>query len=134
MKRELRGRRVLITGASSGIGRCLAEQMAQQGARLAVAGRSRDKLEELASSLAAKGAEVLAITADVTSEADRARLLESVVERFDGLDVLVNNAGVGSWGHFVRKQRAPAGTVVSAAVPNRVRPSSRPLFRKGEGS
>src|SRR5436190_21427985 len=100
MKRELRGQRVLITGASSGIGRCLAEQTAHEGARLALAARSRDKLEELASSLTAKGAEVLAVAADVTSEADRARLLERVVERFDGLDVLVNNAGVGSWGHF----------------------------------
>src|SRR5262245_20139266 len=101
MKRELRGRRVLLTGASSGIGRCLAEQLAQEGSRLALAARSRDRLDELTSSLAAKGAEVLAIPADVTVEADRARLLESVVERFDGLDVLVNNAGVGSWGHFV---------------------------------
>ncbi|MBI1918413.1 MAG: SDR family oxidoreductase [Planctomycetes bacterium] len=100
MNRELRGRRVLITGASSGIGRCLAEQTAGEGARLALAARSRDKLEELASSLAAKGAEVLVVAADVTSDADRARLLASVVERFDGLDVLVNNAGVGSWGHF----------------------------------
>src|SRR5438132_8062702 len=99
MKRELHGRRVLITGASSGIGGCLAEQMAQEGARLVLAARSRDKLDELASSLTAKGTEVLAVAADVTSEADRARLLESVVERFDGLDVLVNNAGVGSWGH-----------------------------------
>src|SRR5438445_13427300 len=100
MKRELRGRRVLITGASSGIGRCLAEQTAQEGARLVLVARSRDKLEELASSLAAKGTEVLVVAADVTSEADRTRLLESVVERFDGLDALVNNAGVGIWGHL----------------------------------
>src|SRR5207244_12147274 len=100
MKRELRGRRVLITGASSGIGRCLAEQAAQEGARLALAARSRDKLEELASSLTAKGAEVVTVAADVTSEADRARLLERVVERFDGLEVLVINVGVCSWGIF----------------------------------
>ncbi len=101
MKRDLCGRRVLITGASSGIGRCLAELTTQEGARVAVAARSQDKLDELAASLGAKGAEVIAVTADVTSEADRSRLLERVVERFDGLDVLINNAGVGSWGHFV---------------------------------
>src|SRR5258707_15632142 len=100
MFRELRGRRVLLTGASSGIGRCLAEQMAQEGVRLALAARSRDKLEELASSLAAKGTEVLVAATDVTSEGDRARLLESDVERFDGLEVPVNNAGVGGWGEF----------------------------------
>ena len=101
MKRDLRGRRVLITGASSGIGRCLAELTTQEGARVAVAARSQDRLDELTASLGARGAEVIAVTADITSEADRARLLERVVERFDGLDVLINNAGVGSWGHFV---------------------------------
>src|SRR5262245_22711267 len=101
MKRDLRGRRVLITGASSGIGRCLTELTAQEGARVALAARSQDKLDELAASLRAKGADILAFPADVTSEADRSQLLERVVERFDGLDVLINNAGVGSWGHFV---------------------------------
>jgi short-subunit dehydrogenase len=100
MKRDLRGRRILITGASGGIGRCLAEQVAAEGARVAVAARSRDKLEELTSTLSSHGADVFAVTADVTAEADRARLLAQVVKRFDGLDVLVNNAGVGSWGHF----------------------------------
>jgi short-subunit dehydrogenase len=100
MKRDLRGRRLLITGASGGIGRCLAEQAAITGARVAVAARSQEKLQELASSLSTRGVDVLPITADVTLEADRARLLQTVVEHFDGLDVLVNNAGVASWGHF----------------------------------
>src|SRR5436305_6132456 len=100
MRRDLRGRRLLITGASGGIGRCLAEQAAQEGARVAVAARSRERLEQLAAALTARGADVLPVVADVTAEADRARLLDKVVERFDGLDVLVNNAGVGSWGHF----------------------------------
>src|SRR5690348_12464985 len=57
MKRELQGRRFLITGASSGIGRCLAEQLAQAGARLVVAARSADRLEELVRSPAVGGAE-----------------------------------------------------------------------------
>jgi short-subunit dehydrogenase len=100
MKRDLRGRRLLITGASGGIGRCLAEQAAAAGARLVLAARSAEPLRELAINLGAGGADVLAVPADVTSDADRKRLLAAAVERFGGLDVLVNNAGVASFAHF----------------------------------
>jgi short-subunit dehydrogenase len=100
MVRDLRGQRLLITGASGGIGRCLAEQAARAGARVAVTARSADKLDDLARTLANEGGELVALPADLTCEADRRRLLDAAAERFDGLDVLVNNAGVGSWGHF----------------------------------
>jgi short-subunit dehydrogenase len=106
MVRDLVCRRILITGASRGIGRCLAEQAAAEGACVAVAARSADKLDELARTLAARGAEVLAVPADVTSEADRQRLLDAVVDRFGGLDVLINNAGVGAMGHFAGSTEA----------------------------
>src|SRR5947209_4265782 len=99
MVRDLRGRRLLVTGASSGIGRALAIQAAQAGARVVLAARSADRLDALARELAATGADVLAVPTDVTGDADRRRLLAAVVERFGGLDVLINNAGVGSFGH-----------------------------------
>jgi short-subunit dehydrogenase len=73
---------------------------------VAAAARSTDRLDELARDLAARGAEVLPVTADVTSPADRQRLLGTVVDRFGGLDVLVNNAGVGGWGHFATSSEA----------------------------
>lgn len=97
MGRNLQGSRVLITGASSGIGRALAARCVQGGARVAVAARSADKLDDLARQL---GPDVLPVTADVTSDDDRRRLLDTVTNAFDGLDVLINNAGVGSFGHF----------------------------------
>ena len=100
MRRDLRGSRVLITGASSGIGRSLAEQAARAGARLILTARSADALNELAGRLTAEGAEAAAVPADVASEADRRRLIEAAAGRFGGLDVLVNNAGVASAGHF----------------------------------
>lgn len=100
MHRELRGARILITGASSGIGRCLAEQAARAGARLALTARSADKLRDLAGSLTALGTEALAVPGDITNAADRRNIVTTAVEHFDGLDVLINNAGVGSWCHF----------------------------------
>jgi short-subunit dehydrogenase len=106
MARDLTCRRILITGASGGIGRCLAEQAAVQGACVAVAARSGDKLQELARGLGSRGAEVLPVTADITLDTDRRRLIDAVVERFGGLDVLVNNAGVGAWGHFATSNEA----------------------------
>jgi short-subunit dehydrogenase len=100
MRRELSGRRILITGASSGIGRCLAEQLAAAGARVILASRSTDKLNDLAGTLTARGADALAIPTDITREEDRQRVLNTALQRFGGLDVLVNNAGVASWAHF----------------------------------
>src|SRR4051812_40240222 len=104
--RDLRGRRLLITGASGGIGRAVAEQAARAGARVAVTARSVDKLDELAASLNAAGGDVLAAPADLTVDADRRRLLDAVVARFDGLDDLISNAGVGAWGHFATGDEA----------------------------
>ena len=100
MKRDLTGLRTLITGASSGIGRCLAEEAAAAGMRVALTARSTHKLNDVAQSLSAQGADVITIPADITSSADRSRLLDTISDRFGGLDVLVNNAGVGAQGFF----------------------------------
>src|SRR5262249_23708433 len=87
-------------GASRGIGRSLAEQAARAGAQLALVARSAEPLHRLCDALAERGTETVAIPADITSDADRRRMLTTVAERLGGLDVLVNNAGVGSFGHF----------------------------------
>ena len=100
MVRDLVGQRLLITGASGGIGRCLAEQAALQGALVAMTGRSADRLEEQVQSLRARQVEAFAIPADITVEEDRSRLLETMLDYFGGLHVLVNNAGIGSSCHF----------------------------------
>jgi short-subunit dehydrogenase len=103
MNRDLQGRRILITGASSGIGKCLAGQLTKTGARLALAARSEDKLRDLAGSL---GTAVAVIPADVTREEDRRRVLEQALTHLGGLDVLINNAGVASWAHFADSSEA----------------------------
>lgn len=103
MARTLHGSRMLITGASSGIGRALAKKAAAEGARVAVVSRSADKLASLAAEV--KG-ELLPITGDITREEDRARMLSTAAGRFGGLDVLVNNAGIASFGHFSTSSEA----------------------------
>jgi short-subunit dehydrogenase len=105
MRRELLARRILVTGASGGIGHCLAEQLVAAGARVAVTARSGDKLDELVQSVAS-GGEMIAIPGDLTVDANRQRILDTVVDRLGGLDVLINNAGVGSWAHFANSNEA----------------------------
>jgi short-subunit dehydrogenase len=133
MRRELRGARILITGASSGIGRCLAEQAAQAGARLALAARSAQTLHELARTLTAGGAEAIAVPGDVTQEADRRHMLSTAVERFGGLDVLINNAGVGSWCHFAESSEEILRQImeVNFFAPAELIRLAIPLLRRG---
>ncbi|MFO0925946.1 MAG: SDR family oxidoreductase [Gemmataceae bacterium] len=101
MRRVIQGSRMVITGASSGIGRALATAAVKEGARVILAARSVDRLDALARELSAvSAADVLAVPTDITVEADRRRLLQAAVDHFGGLDVLVNNAGVASFGHF----------------------------------
>ncbi len=98
MKRDLKAKRVIVTGASSGIGRAVASAMARAGAKVALVSRSQEKLTALASELA--DCEVMALAADITVEADRRRVVDAVAARWGGLDLLVNIAGIAAWGHF----------------------------------
>lgn len=87
---------VLITGASSGIGAGTAEYLASQGAWLALVGRNEQNLKNVAAKCTpTHGApEPLQIIADVTNEADVKRIIDTTIERFNKLNVLVNNAGI----------------------------------------
>ena len=100
MRRRLTGRVILLTGASRGIGRRVALAIQSHGVRLAIAGRSADELESLAVELRKAGTEVAVLPCDLTDAISRERLVADVVARFGSLDVLVNAAGVASFGEF----------------------------------
>jgi NAD(P)-dependent dehydrogenase (short-subunit alcohol dehydrogenase family) len=86
------GKVALITGASRGLGRALALAFAREGAGLAICARGMDDLEEVARRCRERGAEVLAVPADVAVEADRERLVTLALAHFGHVDILVNNA------------------------------------------
>jgi NADP-dependent 3-hydroxy acid dehydrogenase YdfG len=94
---SLQGKVIIVTGASTGMGRAIAIGMAAEGARLGLVARSKDKLEETASKARAKGAEVLTFAGDVSDNDVAERVLATMVERFGRVDVLVNNAGTNTF-------------------------------------
>lgn len=101
MKRDLKGKRILITGASQGMGKELAKLCAKAGARLALVARSKIELENLSAELNAQGADTRAFPLDITCDLERDNLFRQIKDYFHELDILVNNAGAGSWNHFV---------------------------------
>jgi NAD(P)-dependent dehydrogenase (short-subunit alcohol dehydrogenase family) len=88
---ELAGKRVLVTGGSSGIGLATAEMMAASGARVAVNGRQADRVRAVVASL---GPENLSVPGDVGQVADAERIVADALSAFGGLDIVVNAAGV----------------------------------------
>ncbi|MEO8090572.1 MAG: SDR family oxidoreductase [Gemmatimonadales bacterium] len=91
---SLRGRTVLITGGSRGLGLALAKQMKDEGARVAICGRDPESLERAMQSLAKTGPGVMAVQADVTDPVSVTELIDEVRRRLGPIDVLINNAGV----------------------------------------
>lgn len=85
---------VLITGASSGIGRALAFAFGREGASVMICARNAQAIEAVADELRRAGINALALAADVSAEADVRRLIEQTVAHFGRIDVLINNAGI----------------------------------------
>ena len=96
--RTLAGQVIIITGASSGIGEATARRLVRGGARVVFTARRADRLVALARELDPTGATVLAVAGDITSAADREKLVAATRQKFGRIDGLVNNAGYGTRG------------------------------------
>ncbi|PLX97597.1 MAG: 3-oxoacyl-ACP reductase [Desulfuromonas sp.] len=90
----LKDRVAIVTGASRGIGRCIAEYLAAQGARIVAVSRKQQDTQELVASIKERGGDALSVAADVSVEADVAAMIDAAQQAFGQIDILVNNAGI----------------------------------------
>jgi NAD(P)-dependent dehydrogenase (short-subunit alcohol dehydrogenase family) len=110
----LRGKTILITGSTDGVGRWVAGRVAAEGARVLVHGRDRGRGEKVVSDIAKAGGAAAFLPADLASLAEVRGLAEAVRRETDGLDVLVNNAGIGTAGN--RREASRDGFELRFAV------------------
>ncbi len=109
----LEGRVALVTGASQGIGRACALELAAAGASIAAAARNEEKLAQLVSEISSRGGQAAAFKMDVASEDDVKSAVKGVLERYGKADILVNNAGVTRDQLVMRMKRADWDAVLA---------------------
>ncbi len=124
MDLELTGKVALVTGASRGIGRAIAEGLAAEGSRLVIAARGADALDEAQRALEATGAEVLAVPTDVGDDASVRALVDKARDRFGHIDILISNASAlavtgerASWEASLNVDVMGAVRLVEAVLP-----------------
>lgn len=130
----LKGEIALITGASGGIGSCIARRFAQDGISLALLGRSKEKLAATAASVREYGVETLLLPGDLLDDAYLEDCFAAVKERFGGLDILVNNAGMALSRSFEETTMAEFDRIMAlnARVPYLACHLALPLLRCSE--
>jgi short-subunit dehydrogenase len=94
MKKLFKGKVVIVTGASSGIGEAIAREFALNGSRVVLAARTEYRLAEITEEIKRTGAEAIFIRTDVSIEADCQTLIQKTIEKYGRIDILVNNAGL----------------------------------------
>jgi NAD(P)-dependent dehydrogenase (short-subunit alcohol dehydrogenase family) len=114
---DLAAKTVLITGSTDGVGRCVALRLAQRGARVLIHGRDRHRGEQLVNEIRAHSSgSADFLPADFFSLAEVRRLSQAICESYDKLDILINNAGIGSGGAGGKRQTSQDGVELRFAV------------------
>src|SRR4051794_23605678 len=91
---------IVITGASSGIGLCTAKMAAEAGARLVLAARSGETLDQIVSDIRSHGGQAIAVEADVANESDMREVVRAAINVYGSFDTWINNAGVSIYGRI----------------------------------
>lgn len=134
-RRKLSGKRILLTGASSGIGRALASGLAERGARLLLTARREERLKSLAEELDKAGAEYVpeVLAGDVTDARTQRELVHAAERQLGGLDALINCAGIGAVGPFdeADSERARHVFEVNFFAPLELTRAALPLLKLG---
>ncbi len=94
MENNIKGKVVIITGASSGMGEAAAKHLSAHGATVVLGARRTDRIEKLAKEINANGGKALAVAVDVTQREQVKKLVDAAVEQFERVDVIINNAGI----------------------------------------
>ena len=113
---ELKGKVVLITGASSGVGRAAALAFAAKGAKLVVTARRAERLEGLCAEITASGGEAVRHAGDAVEEATATAAIQLATKTFGRLDILINNAGLGNYKNLVETSAAEYDELMDANV------------------
>ncbi|MFH1468840.1 MAG: SDR family NAD(P)-dependent oxidoreductase [Pseudomonadota bacterium] len=136
MERHFKGKTVLLTGASSGIGQDLALVLAGWGCKLVLVARRAEKLAELAAACEAAGAEVQVCAADVADRARMAEVAREAQDRFGFVDIVIANAGVGGLNparHFDLDMHAQTFAINVLGTANTLAPFIAPMVAAGRG-
>ena len=99
-RRSIEGTRLVVTGASSGIGHALALRLAEHRCKIIINARRIEKLVDLQANIEKLGGQSVIVAGDVTDPSVRQKMIDAAQKEFDGLDVLINNAGIGALGLF----------------------------------
>ena len=133
---RLEGKVAIVTGGARGIGLCICEALAQEGARLAVVDILQETAEEAAEGLRKRGIDAQAFTADVASVEDVGRMVADVVETFSKVDILVNNAGITRDNLLIRMKESDWDLVLAVNLKgtfNCIKAVARPMMKARDG-
>lgn len=133
-RRSLDGKRVIITGASGGIGREIARELATRQCRLVLNARREERLLEVAQEVTQRGGEAVTVIGDISDSATQQQLITSAQTEFQGLDALINNAGIGAIGRFADASADRLSRImrVNFFAPAELTRQAIPLLKQGD--